>query len=438
MPLADQGMKVGLRALNGFAGLQLLDRLGIREPAERLLYGASKRTARAAGQMGRAFDGVPKRSDPARLAAAKTSGLFDLTPSDEQQMLQESFESFAGEKLRPAALEADASCAAPAELLKESSELGITVIGVPDALGGVFEERSSMSAVLVAEALAHGDMGLAFAALAPGAVSTALSLWGDADQQAKYLPDFVGEDAPAAALAMLEPRPLFDPKHLDTRARRDGGDFVLDGVKSLVPRAADAELLVVAANLEGTGPALFIVEPGAEGVFTEPEPAMGLRAAGTCRLTLEGVRVPSGALLGEGSPDVYVECVTRARLAWCALSVGTARAVLDYVIPYVNERVAFGEPIANRQAVAFGVADMGIELEGMRLATWRAASRADQEKDFAHATTLARQLCSEKGMAIGSEGVQLLGGHGYVKEHPVERWYRDLRAAGVMEGALLI
>ena len=210
----------------------------------------------------------------------------------------------------------------------------------------------------------------------------------------------------------------------------------LEVPKKLRPLVAQTHQ--VAAELEGCGPALFIVEPGTKGVFTEPEPAMGLRAAGTARLTLEGVRLPAGALLGEGAPDVYTECVTRARLAWCALSVGTAQAVLDYVVPYVNERVAFGEPIANRQAVAFAVADIGIELEGMRLATWRAASRADQAKDFAHATTLARQLCSEKGMAIGSDGVQLLGGHGFVKEHPVERWYRDLRAAGVMEGALLV
>src|SRR4051794_36247262 len=117
MALADQGMKVGLRALNGFAGLEVLDRLGIRAPAERLLYGASKRTAGTAGAMGRAFNGVSKRSDPARLAAAKTSGLFDLTPSDEQGMLRESFQSFAAERLRPAALEADAKCAAPEELL---------------------------------------------------------------------------------------------------------------------------------------------------------------------------------------------------------------------------------------------------------------------------------------------------------------------------------
>jgi alkylation response protein AidB-like acyl-CoA dehydrogenase len=121
-----------------------------------------------------------------------------------------------------------------------------------------------------------------------------------------------------------------------------------------------------------------------------------------------------------------------------SLAVGTAQAVLDYVIPYVNDRQAFGEPISNRQGVAFAVSEIGIELEGMRLATYRAASRADQGKDFAHATTLARQLCSEKGMQIGSDGVQLLGGHGFVKEHPVERWYRDLRAVSIMEGGVLV
>jgi alkylation response protein AidB-like acyl-CoA dehydrogenase len=153
---------------------------------------------------------------------------------------------------------------------------------------------------------------------------------------------------------------------------------------------------------------------------------------------MEEVRLPAGALLGEGDRQIYAECVQRARLAWCALSVGCAKAVLDYLIPYVNDRVAFGEPISNRQAVAFSVADVAIELEGMRLTTWRAASRADMGKQFAREVALARTLCAQKGMKIGADGVQLLGGHGYVKEHPVERWYRDLRAAGVMEGALLV
>ena len=107
------------------------------------------------------------------------------------------------------------------------------------------------------------------------------------------------------------------------------------------------------------------------------------------------------------------------------------------MIPYVKERQAFGEPIAHRQSVAFLVANIGIELEGMRLATYRAASRAEQGKDFAREVALARRLCAEHGMRIGTDGVQLLGGHGFVKEHPVERWYRDLRAIGVMEGGVL-
>ncbi len=135
---------------------------------------------------------------------------------------------------------------------------------------------------------------------------------------------------------------------------------------------------------------------------------------------------------------MYSECVHRARLAWCAIAVGTAQAVLDHVVPYVNERKAFGEPISHRQAVAFAVSDIAIELEGMRLATWRAAALADQGKPFAREAAVARRLCATKGATIGSQGVQLLGGHGYVKEYPVERWYRDLRAAGVMEGALLV
>jgi alkylation response protein AidB-like acyl-CoA dehydrogenase len=165
---------------------------------------------------------------------------------------------------------------------------------------------------------------------------------------------------------------------------------------------------------------------------------MGIRAAATGRLLLDNVKLPEGALLGEPGGAAFAECVQLGRLGWCAVAVGTGQAVLDYLIPYVNERKAFGEPIANRQAVAFTVADAAIELDGMRLATYRAASRVDQGLPFAREVALARRLCSERGMAIGSDGVQMLGGHGYVKEYPVERWYRDLRAAGVMEGALVV
>jgi alkylation response protein AidB-like acyl-CoA dehydrogenase len=437
--LAERGMAVGLRALNRLASNPLIDRLGLRDSAERVLHEASKATVRTATRAGRTFAATQKLARPARQPRGPRTDLFDLTPDDEQQMLRESVRDFALAKLRPAAQAADDACASPEELLMAANELGLTMVGVPEELGGAVAQRSAVTTVLMAESLAQGDMGIAVACLAPAAVSTALSLWGDADQQATYLPEFVGENVPAAALALLEPRPLFNPLELRTTAKRGpDGAFVLDGVKSLVPRAADSELFVVSAALDGEGPALFIVEPGSQGFSTEPEPAMGLRAAATGRLILEGVKLPPTALLGQPGRETITECVQLGRLGWCALALGTGQAVLDYLIPYVNERKAFGEPISNRQAVAFTVANVAIELDGMRLATYRAASRVDQGLPFAREVALARRLCAERGMTIGSDGVQLLGGHGYVKEHPVERWYRDLRAAGVMEGGLLV
>jgi alkylation response protein AidB-like acyl-CoA dehydrogenase len=435
--MAERGMGFGLRALNRLAGSDLLDRIRIRKQVERALFQTTKNSFRSATAAGRTFRAAQKLGKPARQAKGKSRGLFDVTPDDEQQMFQEAGRAFAEEKVRPAALDADAACATPPELLAQAVELGVNMLGVPEELGGVMHEQAAVTSVLIGEALAHGDMGIAYAALAPGAVATAIGHWGSAEQEATYLPAFTGEDVPAAALAMLEPRPLFDPLKLETQARKDGEDWVLDGAKSLLARAAECELFVVAAEAEGLGPALFVIESGTMGLSVEPEPAMGLRAAATGRLLIEGVRLPADALLGDGRREDYVDCVNRSRVAWCGLAVGAAQAVLDYVIPYVNERTAFGEPISNRQAVAFAVSDIGIESDGMRLATYRAASRADHGDDFAREAAIARRLCAEKGMRIGSEGVQLLGGHGYIKEHPVERWYRDLRAAGVMEGALL-
>jgi alkylation response protein AidB-like acyl-CoA dehydrogenase len=437
MNLAEQGTQAGLRALNRLAGSELIDRVGLRPFAERMVGAGTRNGFRAANVAGRQFVAAQRLGKPARQRSASGKGSFDLTPDEEQAMMIEAFGDFASAKLRPAAQEADAACAPPAELLAQSAELGIAVLGVPEELGGAVDERSAVTSTLITEALARGDMGLAFAALAPAAVSTAIGLWGDAEQQSTYLPAFTGDDVPAAALAIHEPRPLFDPQELATKARREGDGFVLDGRKSMVPRGAEADLLVVAAELDGSGPALFVVEPGA-GVGTRPEPAMGLRAAATAQLELDAVKVPATALLAEGDPAAYAECVRLARIAWSAMTLGTAHGALDFLIPYVNERRAFGEPISHRQAVAFNISDIGIDVESIRLATYRAASLADRGSDFARAAAVARELARSKGAKIGSDAVGLLGGHGYVKEYPVERWYRDLRAAGVMEGALLV
>ena len=436
--VAERSMGLGLRWLNKLAGSDLLDRIRIRKQVERALFTGTKNGFRSATTAGRTFKAAQNLTGPARQKPSKPRALFDISPDDEQQMLQEGVRDFAEAKVRPVAKQADFDKSTPSELLDQANELGVNMLGVPEELGGVMHEQAAVTSVLIGEALAHGDMGIAYAALAPGAVATAIGHWGTPEQEATYLPAFTGEDTPAAALAILEPRPLFDPLKLETTAAKKGDDWVLSGTKSLLARPTECELFLVAAEAEGIGPALFVIESGTDGLTVEEEPAMGLRPAATGRLLLEDVTLPADALLGEGKREDYVECVQRARIAWCALAVGTAQATLDYVKQYVNERTAFGEPISNRQSVAFGVSDIGIESEGMRLATYRAASRADQGQEFAREAAMARRLCAQKGMQIGSEGVQLLGGHGFVKEHPVERWYRDLRAAGVMEGALLV
>ncbi|MGW4366285.1 acyl-CoA dehydrogenase family protein [Nocardia takedensis] len=436
-------MGTAMRVMTTITGSELAEKYNLRKPIERATYEGTKTGFRTLGAATRAFAKVSGGGKPKRLAdnESKNKDLFDLTPSDEQQMIVETVRDFAAEILRPAAYEADGSAKAPRDLLERAAELGITLINVPEELEGAASERGAVTNSMVAEALAHGDMGLALPILAPSGVAVALSQWGTDAQQKTYLPAYTGENVPQSSVVIAEPRALFDPFALRTKATRSPSGFRLNGVKSLVPAAADAELFVIAAELDGR-PALFIVESDVPGLVVEADPSMGLRAAGLGRLLLDDVAVGADAILGDEDAatraEHYADAVRLARLGWASLAAGTGKAVLDYVIPYVNEREAFGEPVSHRQAVAFMVANIAIELDGLRLVTLRGASRAEQGLSFAREATLARKLATDKGMQIGLDGVQLLGGHGFTKEHPVERWYRDLRAIGVAEGVVLI
>jgi alkylation response protein AidB-like acyl-CoA dehydrogenase len=372
--------------LSRLAQTDLLDRLGLRKQAEQAVFTVTRSGFSTVTRASRTFSRAGSRGkDGVRPPATKASGQFDLTPTEDEQLLLDVVTEFATEVVRPAAEAADAACAAPKELLEASLEIGLPILGLPESLGGVAEERSAMAGTLVAEALAKGDMGLAVATLAPGSVATAIGLWGSDEQQQTYLPAFAGgpgdEQAPSAALALTEPQVLFDVLSPRTTAVREGDGYVLNGVKSLVPRGADAELFVVGAQLDGR-PVLFLVESSTEGLALEGDPSMGVRAAALTRLTLTDVKVDDGAVLGATDGSTYAECVRLARLAWCALAVGTGQAVLDYVTPYVKEREAFGEPVAHRQSVAFMVANIAIELQAMRLLTYKAAARAAAGKDF--------------------------------------------------------
>ncbi len=429
---------VAVAALTQLAQSPLLDRLGLRERVQQAVSSVTSAGFRGAVATQRQLRSFTRKggSQPGlRPSTGAARGEFDLTPTDDEQMLADVAREFAADVLRPAAAAADDTLRTAEETLAGAAEIGLHLIGVPESLGGIAEERSAVATALVLEALAHGDMGQAVATMSTGAVATALSLWGTDEQQQTYLSALTCDGPAVASLVLTEPSVLFDAMSPAATAERRGEGFVLNGIKTLAPRAADAALLLVGATLDGEG-RLFVIEAGTPGVTITADPAMGLRAAATARIELDDVAVEAIALVG--SAEDYRACVRSSRLAWCALAVGTGQAVLDYVTPYVKERQAFGEPVAHRQSVAFMVANIAIELEAMRLATLKASARLARGKDAAREIALARRLCADKGMQIGLDGVQLLGGHGFVKEHPVERWYRDLRAVGVLEGGVLI
>ena len=435
--IINEVMGGGLRALSRLAESPLVERFGLEERTQQLVYEGAKRVAETAAKAAKRLS--PKRSD-----RPSKSLKFDLSLSEEQQLMRDTLRRFADDVMPPAARAADDHRAPPDDFMPTFGELGAIPMTVPEVLGGAAEQVSAVSHMLIAEDLARGDMGLAYAALAPLSFVNALVLWGDDEQQASLLPRFVEGDETSASVAVVEPHPLFDPSSLRTTAKKRSSGYVLNGEKSMVALAGSAKWFLVAAELPKAGPRLFIVERDASGVAIVDEPAMGMRSAALGRVKLDGVRVPASALLGgeaslkSGGTAVYEDAVNRARIAWGAMAVGASQAVLDYVIPYCNDRVAFGEPISHRQAVAFMIADIGIELESMRMLVYRAAGRVDAGLGCQREAYLARTLCSERAMEIGTNGVQLLGGAGFIKDHPIEIWYRHLRAVGVMDGNLLV
>lgn len=426
---------LGLSVLNRFAGSETVDKLGLRKPAEKALYTASRASFGAANLANDQIKAMKRLLLPQADSGSASKGLFDLRPTDEQSLLQDATRRFAEDILRPAAEDAEQHHEPSEEVWRAANELGLITLAVPEQLGGAATDRSVVTSALVAENLAWGDMGQACALLAPVGVVNALANWGTAAQQMSYLPAFASDSPPDAAIAMLESGTVCDPMTPRTVARKDGTDWILNGEKALVPLGRFAELYLVSASCEGLGPRLLLVERSATGVSRAIDESMGLRGGGLGRIHFNDVRLSPEAILGD--ENSLSEAVHLSRLMWCSMAVGCAQAVLDLLTPYVNERKAFGEPISRRQGVAFTVANIAIEVDAMRLMTWRALARKDQGLDFHREAVLAHRFCTEHAMNIGSDGVQMLGGHGFVKEYPAERWYRDLRAIGIQEGGLL-
>ncbi|MGL4565738.1 MAG: acyl-CoA dehydrogenase family protein, partial [Halioglobus sp.] len=279
-----------------------------------------------------------------------TDVLFDLTPSEEQQMTREVMRRFAREEMAAAARPADEAGALPEGFLRKTVELGLNFMPIPEALGGVGAGRSPVSNVLNTEDLARGDMSMAIAALAPLAMINCVMDYGTDAQKEKVSQALASADFTPAAMALMEPGIGFDARRLNTSAvRQSDGSYVLDGAKSMVAFGPQARLLLVFAASGDAGTQGFILSGDSAGVSFEKEDYMGLRPLPLYAMTLNKVTVPASARLRDDFD--LGRLLSLGKIATAALAVGTCQAVLDYVVPYVKERTAFGEPISNRQAV---------------------------------------------------------------------------------------
>jgi alkylation response protein AidB-like acyl-CoA dehydrogenase len=340
--------------------------------------------------------------------------------------------------MRPVARDADEASKLPEEFLSRVHELGLVATQLPSDCGGGGEARSPVTNAIILEELAYGDAALALAALAPAAFAFAVADQGTEEQKREHLPTFGEAGFHAASLALVEPGPLFDPTRLRTRAERCAGGWRVSGAKSFVPLGDRADQFLVVAAAEG-GRQAFLVPRQAEGLaISAPEKNLGLRALPTATLGLERVELPGSARLGgEAGCDVR-RLLESSRAGLSAVMVGLSRAVLEYAVPYAKDRVAFGQAIAQKQAIAFRLADMHIETEAMRWLVWKAASQLENGRDATRDAHLARAYAAERSMWIADQGVQVLGGHGFIREHPVEMWYRNARTLGVLEGTVAL
>jgi acyl-CoA dehydrogenase len=362
---------------------------------------------------------------------------FQLT--EEQSAIREAVGEFAVGVMQPLARDCDENSSVPEDFLGQVWELGLTTTQVPEAFGGLGAPRSPVTNAVVLEELARGDAGLAVAATVPSLFVNAVLDHGTEEQKKRLLPALCGDRFATGSLAVVEPGAMPDAARPKTTAEKHNGGYRLNGTKRLVPFADRATHFLVVASADD-GPGVFVVERDASGLSIEGEPDknLGLRAVPTHTLTFNGVEVSASDRLG-GSDGCDVRALLDgSRTAIAACLVGISRAVLDYCVPYAKDRVAFDEAIAKKQAIAFLLAESHMEVEAMRWLTWQAASLLERGENATKAAFQAWSYAGEKGMWVSDNGIQVLGGHGFIREHPVELWFRHARTLGVLEGTASI
>ena len=365
--------------------------------------------------------------------------MYSFDPTEEQQMLIDTVNKFAVNDLRAAAHEAEESHELPKKLINKGWELGLLQASVPESYGG-FGERNAVTGVLALEEMAFGDLAGTLAVLTPGLFATPILLAGNEEQKQTYLPKVIeGEWSPYTA-ALIEYTFDFDPNALKTMASAIGDHFILNGEKAFVPFAKEAEVILVYADLNGITQG-FIIPSNTDGltILDEREKLMSLNALPFYRMTLDSVKVSAANRLGGASGHDFEPLLASMRLANAATAIGVAKAAFEYSKNYAKEREAFGVKIAQKQAIAFMLAEMRTEIEAMRLLTWEAAWKLDQgHADAFTEAYLASTGAADMAMMVTDRAVQILGGHGYIREHPVEMWMRNGRGFTTFTGLAIV
>ena len=365
--------------------------------------------------------------------------MYSFEPNEEQQMLIDAVGKYAENDLRSAAHDAEESREFPKKLVSKGWELGLLQASTPEAYGG-FGDRSAVTGALAVEEMAFGDLAGALAVLTPSLFATPILLGGSEEQKQEYLPKIVGGDWAPYTAALIEFSFDFDPNALKTTAKLSGGEYVLSGEKAFVPFAKDAEAMIVYANLDGVTQG-FIVPKNSAGlkISDEREKLMGLNALPMYRVKLDEVKIPAANRLGGASGHNFELILASMRIASASAAVGVAKASFEYAKDYAKERDAFGVKIAQKQAIAFMLAEMITEIEAMRLLTWEAAWKLDtQKEDAIIAAYLAQTGTADMAMMVTDRGVQILGGHGYIREHPVEMFLRNGRGFAMLVGLAIV
>jgi alkylation response protein AidB-like acyl-CoA dehydrogenase len=357
---------------------------------------------------------------------------FRLT--DEQRELQRLAHHFATRELRPIAPEWDEREAYPPELLAKAAGAGLTSYAIPAEYGG--GGASSVTSALISEELSWGCAGLASTIQATMFPVRPLVRFGTPAQRKLYLPLLAREQGTLAAIAFTEAHAGSDLAAIRTEARRDGDGYILRGEKVYVTNGGIADLTLVFAKLDGAITA-FMVERGDEGVTAgRTERKVGLRASHTGSILFDDARIPEDRLVGEPGQgfEIALDFFQASRPQVAAGAVGVARAAFEHATQYAREREAFGRPILNRQGVGFKLADMAIQIEAARLLVWRACAAVDAGEDAGLLGSYAKAFAADAAMSVTTDAVQVLGGAGIMRDHPVEKWLRDAKVFQIVEG----